>query len=123
MNKNYNTENKSGGKAKIIACIIAAVLALTLAMGLIFGLTRNREELPAGNSSIEITEHGGAELEAVSCSGISIVAAQIPREKFGEYGIMTIADSAYTLTATLTPAAAENKTVIHFLKFKIYFAC
>ncbi len=112
MNKNYNT-GKSNNKGKIIACIIAAVLALTLAMGLIFGLTRNRVELPTVNSNIELAGDGGAEFETASGSGISIVAAQIPREQFGEYGIMTIADSAYTITATLTPADAENKKVTY----------
>ena len=43
--------------------------------------------------------------------GISIKGEDIPRKLFAQYGIAPIAQTAKTLTATITPSDAENKVV------------
>lgn len=49
----------------------------------------------------EDTEESMVLTEEVAGHGVSLMSAVIPREEYDDYGIMPIADTAYTLTATV----------------------
>lgn len=54
---------------------------------------------------------GGVVIEESVGNGISVMSSVIPRAAYAENGISALAQSAYTLTATITPEGAENKAV------------
>lgn len=58
-----------------------------------------------------ITDDGAAELENGDSNGISLLNAKIPRAAYAANGISAYADTAFTLTATVTPDEAINKAV------------
>ena len=57
-------------------------------------------------------ENGGAVITEQSSSGVKLMSARISPEDYDEYGVSTFAESAYTLTATITPAEATDKELI-----------
>lgn len=59
----------------------------------------------------EINTSGGSLVSGVDNNGISLASKKIARSSYEEEGISPLADSAYTFTATLTPADADNKFV------------
>lgn len=59
----------------------------------------------------QIKDDGGAELENGESNGISLLNAKIPRAAYAANGISAYADTAFTLTATVTPDDAVNKAV------------
>lgn len=56
-------------------------------------------------------EDGGAVITEGESNGISIKSMKIPAAQYGEYNISPMADTAYQLTATITPENATDKTV------------
>lgn len=44
-------------------------------------------------------------------SGMVITSARIARSNYEDYGVSPLAETAYTLTATITPVTADNKNV------------
>ena len=49
---------------------------------------------------------------------VSFIVKDIAREEYGEYGIMPMAENAQQLTATVTPAEAEDKILDWSVAFK-----
>lgn len=103
--------HEKSDRVKWIAVAVALLLLLG-AVGAVIGLGAKHNgwfSVPEDDPS-----EGGMEIESdASGSGITLMSVQIPRARFAEYGIATIADSAYTLTATVTPDDAENKKVTY----------
>lgn len=58
-----------------------------------------------------VDDNGGMQSAQAANNGIRLMSAAIPREQFGDYGIMSIAESAQQLTAIIEPADATNKAV------------
>ncbi len=58
-----------------------------------------------------VDDNGGMQSAQAANNGIRLMSAAIPREQFGDYGIMSIAESAQQLTATIDPSDATNKAV------------
>ena len=56
-------------------------------------------------------EGGGAVITEGEGNGISIKSMKIPAAQYEEYGISSLADTAYRLTATIMPENATDKTV------------
>lgn len=54
---------------------------------------------------------GGAVINESASNGIKLMSARIAPTAYAANGISPQADSAYTLTATITPADANNKAV------------
>lgn len=63
------------------------------------------------------TDNGGALITENKDLGLQLFSAQLPREAFEANGIVSYADSAYTLTAKVKPEYAENQQVDWSLEF------
>lgn len=63
-------------------------------------------------------EEGGAIINEGESSGISIKSMKIPAAQYEEYGISAMAETAYQLTATITPDNATNKAVNWSIRWK-----
>lgn len=57
------------------------------------------------------TNEGGAEISETVENGVQLMSAKIEPEKYAANGISPMAETAYTLTATITPSDAYNKAV------------
>lgn len=111
-----NTNNsRTGGKVKIILAIISVILIAALLGLLCFQIYSIKNKLDEKQPAEVTADSGGAEIEGGEGIGLSFTAAKISREELNaKYGLMANAiDSEYTLTATLTPADAENKKVTY----------
>ena len=59
----------------------------------------------------EQADNGGAIINAPVENGVKLMSAKIPVAEYAANGVSAQAETAYTLTATITPADAANKTV------------
>lgn len=108
--------SNKGVIAAIIAVVLAVVLVLVCGIGSSWFTNgdfstwfnswgKGDEELEQGN------EEGGAVIGEVEENGISLMSAKIASADYDEYGVSPLAETAYTLTATITPSDASNKAV------------
>ena len=108
--------SNKGVIAAIIAVVLAVVLVLVCGIGSSWFTNgdfstwfnswgKGNEELEQGN------EEGGAVIGEVEENGISLMSAKIASADYDEYGVSPLAETAYTLTATITPSDASNKAV------------
>lgn len=97
----------SGTAAKIYTAAVSILLAAGIVLGgLAFGLgwvqkAPSEAAQPGGELVVNDAEE----------SGISLMSARIAPEEYADYGVSELAESAYTLTATITPEEATNKAV------------
>lgn len=120
-------------KSKIFSSVVALVLAggLALAAGIGSGWKYNVKEIggwfnhwgagektstenkgdEANGGSGGAAEINGAILGDVESNGISFFSAVLPVEAYEENGIDAQADTAYLLSATITPSDATNQEV------------
>ena len=73
----------------------------------------SQEELPEEEGST-----GGMQVGEGEGSGISLMSAALALADYEEYGVSALAETAYTLTATVTPSDATNKEVDWSIKWK-----
>ena len=59
----------------------------------------------------ETADNGGAIIGESVGNGVKLMSAKIPVSEYAANGISPLAETAYTLTATITPSYAVNKTV------------
>ena len=59
----------------------------------------------------ETADNGGAIIGESVGNGVKLMSAKIPVSEYAANGISPLAETAYTLTATITPSYAANKTV------------
>ncbi len=117
---NYDlNRHKKNDKIKWIATGVAVILlagacATTIAMGVKNNGWFKKDEDP----KIEQTATGGMDVGEIQSNGIQLLSARIASEDYEEYGISPLAENAYTLTATVTPADAANKKVDWTIAFK-----
>ena len=97
-------EHKRSDKVK---WAISFILIIVLLAGLIGAwiMLLKPEEVPPEQ------EAGGAVITEGEKNGMTIKSMKIPQSDYGEYGISTMAETAYSLTATITPDNATNKAV------------
>lgn len=98
-------------KKKILAGILAAVTVCTCA---VTAVSCSKDKQPEEQASVGVMQTafgGGMKIGASAGNGIKLMSEAIPVSGYGEYGVMPTADSAYTLTATITPADASNHGV------------
>lgn len=111
MSKLTNHERKD--KVKWVITAIAFVLAFVMIIG-VFMQTfmpegqrptdwfdkqpAQEEELPEEQPE----DDGGAVIDQTSDNGVKVMTAKIAPEQYAEYGVSTLAENAYTLTATVS---------------------
>lgn len=102
--------NKS---SKVWNGILAVLLILVLAgaAGLVGVLSNGFKDWEKFQPGEEQTEQGGAVIEEGESFGMKLMSARIAEEDYAEYGISPMAETAYQLTATITPSNATNKAV------------
>ncbi len=108
--------------------------AATALAGVIFGVgstliisegVRGRSAYEEGDKKTERPvlevppdEQGGATIEQQTNNGVKLMSTKIPKENYAEYGVSTLAETAYTLTATIVPTDAINQQVDWTIAFK-----
>ena len=114
---NYNKSNKG---LRAIAVFLAIVLVLAAVVGVIayfsdwftdwskFQPEQQEEQLPANENGETAS---GAFVSEGESNGIKMMTAKIAAADYDEYGISPMAETAYQLTATITPENADNKAV------------
>ena len=121
---------KKTGESKVKKVVggIAVALALILVGGVCGGLLQHhykwgeepKVEEPGGEEKPGEDSSGGGEVstEAGVSHGIRLAAVKLASSEYEAYGVSPLAESAYTLTATITPADAANKAVDWTIAFK-----
>ena len=115
---------KKNNDSNIVKSIGVGILVAALMLGSgAFGWFANekgwikgeeiQEELPEEEGSTSGMQVGEGE-----GNGISLMSAKIALEDYEEYGISENAESAVSITATITPAEADDKTVDWSIKWK-----
>ena len=105
-NKNETAKKVVGG--------VALGLVLVLAGGVCGGLLQrhfNWGEDPAVETPAGETANGGAIIGESQGSGARLMSTKIAAADYAEYGVSPMAETAYQLTATITPSNATNKAV------------
>lgn len=95
-------------KRKIIAGILAVA---TVATSAIMAVACNQDKKPDNQvqNGIEQTMSGGGMQIGIGTSnGIKLMSASLLASEYAEYDVMSTAESAYTLEATITPSDAGN---------------
>ena len=108
MNDEYEDyELYSHKRSDKVKWVISFLLIFVLLAGLVgaWVLLLNLEE------SAPEQDEGGAIITEGESSGIQLMSMKIPVAQYEEYGISPLADTAYQLTATITPENATDKTV------------
>lgn len=121
---------KKAGESKVKQVVggIAVALALILAGGVCGGLLQHHynwgaekppvEDSTGGEEKPEDSGGGEVSTEAGVSHGIKLAAVKLASSEYDEYGVSPLAETAYTLTATITPADAANKAVDWTIAFK-----
>lgn len=122
---------KKTGESKVKKVVggIACALALILVGGVCGGLLQHHynwgaEEKPpvedstGGEEKPEDSGGGEVSTEAGVSHGIRLAAVKLASSQYEDYGVSAQAETAYTLTATITPADAANKAVDWTIAFK-----
>lgn len=109
---------KKNTALQIIVLALAFILIAGVIVGVIFWQNGNISFTPVGqeqtgkpDEGVPVIENGGAVIDTSVENGIKVMSAKIPFAEFAANGVSAQADSAYTLTATIKPETAENKTV------------
>ena len=103
--------NKARWTATIIAITLAFVGIAAAFVGIFSDGFTNWDKFKPEEEQTEVTENGGMVIGGSVGSGISLKSAKIAAEDYAAYGVSPLAESAQTLTATITPSNAADKTV------------
>ena len=103
--------------------IVSNLLSLVLGAGIGAGCYRVVEQIRQGTQKIEMEappelDGGGVILSESESQGMQLTASKLSSSEYAENGVSAIAESAYTLTATITPSDAGNKAVDWTVAFK-----
>ena len=109
-------------KAKKIRSIVAGCLAaVSLATaGLAVATNGFKSFKKNDNIQMELPEedNGGAVVGEGTGNGVKLMTAKIASEDYADYGISPMAETAYTITATITPSNATNKVLDWSVSFE-----
>lgn len=102
-----------GSSSKIWTGILAVLLVLVIAgaAALVGVLSDGFKNWDKFKPDEEQTQEGGAVITEGESNGIKLMSAKIAPENYDEYGISPMVETAYQLTATITPENATNKAV------------
>lgn len=98
---------------KVWTGILAVLLVLVIAgaAALVGVLSDGFKDWSKFQPDEEQTQEGGAIITEGDGNGIQLKSMKIAPENYADYGISPMAETAYQLTATITPENATNKAV------------
>ena len=97
-------------KKKILAGILAVATLCTCAFTAVACSEKDKTE-QAGTSLTQTHIGGGMQLGESQGNGIKLMSATLLSTEYEDYGVSPLAETAYTLTATITPSDAGNHGV------------
>ena len=97
-------EHKRSDKVKWVISFFLIIVLLAGVVGAWVLLLKPEESKPE-------PEEGGAIITEGESHGMKLMSTRIAPEDYDEYGISPMAETAYQLTATITPENATNKAV------------
>lgn len=103
-------------KVKWVLTLVAFIIVAVMLAGIICGWFERKEEtkeLPA-----EVVADGGMVVGNTQSNGVALMSAKIMSAEYEDYGVNALADTAYTLTATIEPSDATNKAVDYTAAWK-----
>ena len=109
--------NNKKSSSKIWTGILAVLLVLVMAgtaalVGVLSDGFKNWDKFKTEEvQTDETADNGGAIIGEGESNGISLISAKIATADYAANGISTMAETAYQLTATITPENADNKAV------------
>ena len=109
---NYN-DNSWSDKFSWIITVIAMVLVAILSIGLLCALFFQPQE-----AEPEAEPKDGAVISETAEHGVSLMSAKIAPVAYAANGVSALADTAYTLTASVEPNYAGEKTFDWSIKFE-----
>ena len=103
--------------------VLSNLLSLVLGAGIGAGCYRAIEQITQGTQKIEMEAPpeevgGGVIISESEGSGMQLTATKLSSSEYAENGVSAIAESAYILTASVTPSDAGNKAVDWAIGFK-----
>lgn len=90
---------------RVIIVAVAFVVMAAIVLGMVAALTNG------GTGENKVTENGGMIMGESDGNGVALTSSVIAPEDYAAYGVSALAESAYTVTATITPSNAVDKTV------------
>jgi hypothetical protein len=96
-------------KKKFLASLLAVAVVSTGALTMVAcdGGSDKQVNNPSGVEAVH-TDNGGVEITNQQNSGIRVMSTKLNKKQYAAYGVSNDALSAYTLTATVTPADMAN---------------
>lgn len=110
-------EHKKSDTVKWVLTLIAFILVGIMIIGIICGWFDGSKQ-KQNEQQKDVVETGGMVVGESEGSGIALMSAVIPVSEYAVNGISPQAESAVTLTATVTPDIATNKNVDWEIAFK-----
>lgn len=108
---NYRDNSNIGWK--ILSLFLALVLVAGIITGVVFWQKGNIVFNPVKQEQTEEKpeDNGGAVVGESTGNGVKLMTAKIAKEDYAANGISPLAETAYTLTATITPSNATIQDV------------
>ena len=106
---------------KTIKRVIAGISALAIMAGAAVGGWAISRSMNINDNQLSVEDTAGANgavLEESESNGVALMSAKIATADYEAYGVSPLADTAYTLTATITPSDATNKAVTYSVAWK-----
>ena len=119
---NYKRSGGSHVGAKVFTGIVTFLLLAAIVLtALSFGLgwiQLTSEENPVQEQPETEEVNGGAIINSGEENGLSLMSAKISPEDYSKYAIDPLADTAFTLTATVTPEDATDQSISLSIAFE-----
>lgn len=98
---------------KKIAIVIAVMAVMLITVFAFVGCNKTTPDIAPEQENVNATESNSGEfvISGTKSTGIKLMKAQVMAADFEDYGISALAESAYTLTATIEPESAVNQKV------------
>lgn len=103
-------------KVKWVLTLFAFIVVAVMLAGIICGWFEKKEETE--EQSHETAMDGGMVVGNAQNGGVALMSARIMSAEYEDYGVNAMADTAYTLTATIEPSDATNKAVTYTAAWK-----
>lgn len=103
-------------KVKWVLTLFAFIVVAVMLAGIICGWFEKKEVTE--EQSHETAMDGGMVVGNAQSGGVALMSARIMSAEYEDYGVNAMADTAYTLTATIEPSDATNKAVTYTAAWK-----